>query len=600
MTFESWIVIVALAYLIVAFLIKAMRPGLILFSAAAIFMATGVITDKELIAGFSNNGVIVIVVLFWVNEGIKQSGLITRLAQAYLPRKRNPMAFLLPRLMVPVSFFSAFLNNLPIVVNISPLLIRWSEGLKISPKKFLIPLSYAAIFGGMCSLIGTSSNLVIHGLLIENGFRGLHLFELAKVGGVIALVGFGYMAIFGNILLPGKKVQPQKINTEAKEYFYNLVLPEKSPLVGQYLQGIHLPGISRLEVHSIERKNRIIKPDETPVKLNQNDDILVKGSAHSLNYILAHKDIKIKGIDYLSEEKPENLKQYEVVLSPRFMGLGQTVKEFDFYNHFHAVILAIHRNGEPVTANLNNLKLKVGDNVVLLATEKFLDNWETSTMFYLVNYMRDHYVKKNSLQRWTSLIILTAMVAGIIINEIVSYSYGMRLNILVYVALAAVLLVWLKILPHENYTRAVSWDMVIAIASAFAINKGIQNSGIAEAYAQDVVSFVRSMGPLGVLAIIYLTTTVFTEIITNNAAVALVFPVAVMAAGLLGVDPMPFFVAIAIAGASSFMTAGGYRANVLIKGFGKYRRIDFLKIGAPMQFIAFIISMWLIPWFWPF
>ncbi len=130
-----------------AFLTKAMRPGLILFSAAAIFMATGVITDKELIAGFSNNGVIVIVVLFWVNEGIKQSGLITRMAQAYLPRKKNPMVFLLPRLMIPVSFLSAFLNNLPIVVNISPLLIRWSEGLKISPKKFLIPLSYAAIFG---------------------------------------------------------------------------------------------------------------------------------------------------------------------------------------------------------------------------------------------------------------------------------------------------------------------------------------------------------------------------------------------------------------------------------------------------------------------
>lgn len=600
MTFESWIVIIALVFLIVAFLTKAMRPGLILFSAAAIFMATGVITDQELIEGFSNNGVIIIVVLFWVNEGIKQSGLITRMAQAYLPRKKNPMPFLLPRLMIPVSFLSAFLNNLPIVVNISPLLIRWSEGLKISPKKFLIPLSYAAIFGGMCSLIGTSSNLVVHGLLIENGFRGLHLFELAKVGGIIAVAGFGYMAVFGNLLLPGKKVQPKKVNTEAKEYFYNLVLPANSPLVGKNLEGNHLSGIKPLEVHSIERNNRIIKPGNKPVQLKQNDDILVKGSARSLNYILGQKEIKIKGIDYLGEEKPENLKQYEVVLSPRFMGLGQTVKEFDFYNHFNAVILAIHRNGEPITTNLNNLKLKVGDNVVLLASEKFIDNWESSTMFYLVNYMRDHYVRKNSLQRWTSLIILTAMVAGIIVNEIVSYSYGMRLNILVYVAMAAVLLVWLKILPHENYTRSVSWDMVIAIASAFAINKGIHNSGIAEAYAQDVVSFVKSMGPLGVLAIIYLTTTFFTEIITNNAAVALVFPVAVMASGMLEVNPMPFFVAIAISGAASFMTAGGYRANVLIKGFGKYTRGDFLRIGAPMQLIAFFISMWFIPYFWPF
>ncbi|SHJ83437.1 TrkA-C domain-containing protein [Tangfeifania diversioriginum] len=600
MTFDSWIVIIALVFLIVAFLLRAMRPGLILFSAAAIFMATGIITDQELIAGFSNNGVIIIVVLFWVNEAIRQSGLITRLAQAYLPRKRNPMAFLLPRLMVPVAFMSAFLNNLPIVVNISPVLIRWADGLKISSKKFLIPLSYAAIFGGMCSLIGTSSNLVVHGLMIENGFSGLHLFELAKVGGIIAFIGFVYMAVFGNVLLPGKKIKPQKINTEAKDYYYNLVLPQNSQLAGRELEGQRLPGLSRLEVHSIERDNKLIPLETKNIKLQEGDEILVKGDAQSLNYILSHKEIEIKGIDYLRHEKPENLKQYEVVLSPRFSGLGQTVKEFDFFNHFNAVILAVHRNGEPITASLNNLKLEVGDNVVLLAGDKFIETWESSTMFYLVNYVRDHYVKRNSLQRWTALIILTAMVAGIVINEIVSYSYGMRLNILVYVSLAAVLLVWLKILPHENYTRSVSWDMVIAIASAFAINKGIQNSGIAQAYAQDAVNFVNSLGPVGVLAVIYITTTILTEIITNNAAVALVFPVAVIAAQLLEVNPQPFFVAIAIAGAASFMTAGGYRANLLIKGFGKYTRGDFLRIGAPMQLIAFFVSMWLIPYFWPF
>ncbi len=220
MTFQSWVVIAALLFLIVAFLVRAMRPGPILFSAAAIFLATGVISAEELIAGFSNNGVVIIVVLFWVNEGIKQSGLITRLALEYLPRKRHPMFFMLPRVMVPVAFMSAFLNNLPIVVNISPILIRWADGLKISYKKFLIPLTYAAIFGGMCSLIGTSSNLVVHGLMLENGFRGFHLFELAKVGGLISIVGFIYMAVFGNALLPGEKIRPHRIiNTETKECY---------------------------------------------------------------------------------------------------------------------------------------------------------------------------------------------------------------------------------------------------------------------------------------------------------------------------------------------------------------------------------------------
>ena len=600
MTFQSWVVIAALLFLIVAFLVRAMRPGPILFSAAAIFLATGVISAEELIAGFSNNGVVIIVVLFWVNEGIKQSGLITRLAQEYLPRKRHPMFFMLPRIMIPVSFMSAFLNNLPIVVNISPILIRWADGLKISYKKFLIPLSYAAIFGGMCSLIGTSSNLVVHGLMLENGFRGLHLFELAKVGGIISIVGFIYMAVFGNALLPGEKIKPQKITTETKDYYYNLILKSGSRLTGQLLDGNRIPGLTNLIVHSVERRNRILKPDETRIKLQKNDEILVKGDANSLKYLLAHQEVKIKGMDNLNYEKPENLKQYEVVLSPQFMGLGKTIKEFDFFKNFDAVILAIHRNGEPLATNLSNLKLKVGDNVVLLATEKFINIWENSSMFYLVNYVRDHYVKKSSWQRWTSLIILTAMVLGIVINEIVSYSFGWQLNIFIYVAMAAMLLVWLKIMPHENYTRSVSWDTIISIASAFAISKGIQNSGIASAYAEDAVSIVRSLGPAGALAVIYLTTAILTEIVTNNAAVALVFPVAVMAAQLLEVRPYPFFIAITIAGASSFMTTGGYRSNLIIKAFGKYSHLDFLRIGTLMQLIAFIISVLIIPHIWSF
>lgn len=600
MTFEAWIVLTVLVFLIVAFLMEAMRPGLILLSAAVIFMATGIITDRELIAGFSNDGLITIAVLFLVNEGIKQAGLMTRFAQAYLPHKRNPMTFMLPRVMVPVAFFSAFLNNLPIVVNFSPILIRWADAMKLSYKKFLLPLSYAAILGGMCTLIGTSSNLVVHGLMLETGNGGFHLFELGKIGLFISFFGFIYMAVFGNWLLPGEKIRFAKDLPEVKDYYYNLQLPENSRLIGQEVVGNRIEGLEGIEVHSIERNGKILKPEKNHTKLHRNDDILVTGNSGRLNYILANKDVKLKGMEYLSGEKPEDLKQYEVVLSPRFSGLGQTVTEFNFFNHFNAVVLSIHRNGERITDNLSNLKLKVGDNVVLLAKEKFYDTWRTSQMFYMVNFMQDLHHDKGSRVKWIALIILLAMVAAIVINEIVSYGFGMSLNIFIYVSLAAVLLIWLKILPQQNYTKAVSWDMIISIASAFAIGKGIQNSGVAGLLASDAISIVRSIGPVGVLAIIWLITSVLTEIITNNAAVALVFPIAVVAAQLLNVDPKPFFVAIAVAGASSFMTARGYRANLIIKAAGKYSARDFLRIGAPMQLIAFILSIFLIPYFWEF
>ncbi len=600
MTIETYIVIATFIFLIVAFLLEAMRPGLILFSAAVIFLAAGIISAEEMVAGFSNNGIITIAVLFLVNEGIKQSGLITRLAKAYLPRKKSPMPILIPRIMIPVSLLSAFLNNLPIVVNVTPLLIKWADMMKFSYKKFLIPLSYAAIFGGMCTLIGTSSNLVVHGLMIDRGFQGLHLFELGKIGLIISFFGFVYMALFSNWLLPGKKLRIMRGVTETKDYYYNLQLTENSLLIGMSVENGIINGLNGLYVYCVERNGKIMYPGKHNIKLQRNDDILVLGASDRLNYILGHKEVKLKGEEYLDDVAPGELKQYEVVLSPRFAGLGLTVPEYNFFEHFNAVVLAIHRNGERITTNLNKLKLKVGDNVVLLSTDQFLSNWETSNMFYLVNYLQDYRVEKTSRTRWMALVILMAMVLGIVINELVSWGYGMRLNIFLFVAVAAILLIWLKILPHQNYTKNISWDLIISVASAFAISKGIQNSGIAGAMAQDVVDIVKSIGPVGVLAIIYLITSVLTEIITNNAAVALVFPVAMLAAELLGVNAKPFFVAIAIAASSSFMTARGYRANLIIKSIGKYSYKDFLRIGTPMQLIAFIISVWLIPYYWPF
>src|SRR5690554_4403035 len=243
MTFESWIVLAVLVFMAVAFLLEAMRPGLILLSAAVVFMATGIITDKELLAGFSNNGLITIAVLFLVNEGIKQSGLMARLAQAYLPVKRNRMTFMIPRVMVPVAFFSAFLNNLPIVVNFTPILIRWAENMNLSWKKFLIPLSYAAIFGGMCTLIGTSSNLVVHGLLLETGQEGFHLFELGKIGIAISVFGFIYMSVFGNWLLPGEKVKFMAGKKFGKDYYYNLKLTNSSRLEGLEIKNNQIEGL---------------------------------------------------------------------------------------------------------------------------------------------------------------------------------------------------------------------------------------------------------------------------------------------------------------------------------------------------------------------
>lgn len=600
MSFEIIIFIIVIIYILAAFLIGILRPGVILFSAAVIFMATGIITAEEMISGFSNTGVLTILLLFLVNEGIKQSGLITKIAQAYLPRKKTPMPYMLPRIMVPVAFLSAFLNNLPIVVNGTPILMKWAELMKLSSKKFLIPLSYAAIFGGMCTLLGTSSNLVVHGLMIENGMSGMHLFELGKVGWLIAITGIVYIAFLGNLLLPGKRIFPKKQTSITKDYYYNVQLNEESEFIGKTIMNNRIQGLNGLEVNSIERNGKIIKPDKGSIKIHRNDDILMTGASDRLNYLINHKEITLKGIDQIKVENQAALKQYEVVLSPRFSGLGMTVAEFGFREHFDAIVVAIHRNGEQITANLNKLRLKVGDNVVLLTTEQFAINWGTSHMFYLMNYIQDYPVEKTRNKRWLSLFILIAMIAGIVINELVFYGFGTRLSLMMFVAIAALLLLWFKILPQQEYTKNVSWDMIITIASALAVSKAIHNTGVANTLAQESIDVVKTMGPYGVLAIIYLLTAVLTEIVTNNAAVALVFPIGIVAANMLEVNPKPFIIAIAISGAASFITARGYRTNLIVKAIGHYSGKDFFRIGAPLQLIAFLISIFMIPILWSF
>ena len=600
MSIDIIIALAVIAYILVAFIFDLLRPGLILFSAAVIFLATGIISAEEMIKGFSNTGVITIGVLFLVNEGIKQSGLITRLAKAYLPRKKSKMPFLLPRIMVPVSLLSAFLNNLPIVVNVAPILIKWAGMMNLSYKKFLIPLSYAAIFGGMCTLIGTSSNLVVHGLMLENGYKGFHLFELAQLGLIIAGFGFVYMAFLGNWLLPGERILVRKKKTEVKDYHYNVILKSGSALIGAEIINKTIEGLGGLQVVAIEREGKVIHPGSGTIRIQASDELLLTGQSDRLNYILAHKEVTLKGIDALKDVPPSELKKYEVVLSPRFPGVGMTLNEFHFYEHFNAVVMAIHRNGERITSNLSSLELKVGDNLVLLSTDQFEKNWGDRHMFYLVNYMQDMPIEKTSRKKWIAFFILTGMVAGILINEMVSYGFGIRLNIFVMVGIAAVLMIWLGVLPWQNYTKNISWDLLIMIASAFAVSNAIKNTGIADALAREFIQTVHDLGPFGVLAILYVFTVLLAEIITNNAAVALAFPVAIVASQQLGVDPKPFFVGIAIAGASSFMTARGYRANLIIKGIGHYSKGDFFRIGFPLQLLTFLLSVWLIPLIWEF
>jgi di/tricarboxylate transporter len=587
--------------MIVALYMEVMRTGLILFSATTILLALGIINDKDALAGFANKGMITVAILFIVSEGVRQSGILNRLAQSYLPRKRRKMIFLLPQIMLPVSFISAFLNNTPVVIIFAPIIKKWTEKLNLSSQKFLIPLSYATIFGGMCTLIGTSTNLVVHGLIIDNGYEGFNMFELGKIGIFVTIAGTIYISVAGNLLLPGKKIIfNAKSSTEYKDYSYDIIIPENSNLIGLEIKNGRLKELSSLFVRSIEREGKIIETQKGAFTLLTNDQLHVEGKSDRLNYILANDNVKLNGIDLIKNLPKSELKQYEAVISPRFPGVGKTLSEYNIYEHYQAVVLAIHRSGERITTNLGSLELKEGDNLILLTTEKFIQSWGDSKIFYLTSYIRDYKTTGTFWKKWLAFIILLTMVAGATLGQFITSPKEISFDMFYFSAIAAVLMVWLKIMPHQKYTKAISWDVLITIAFSFALSKALQNSGAADAIAHATINMGKGLGPVGVLAAVYIITTIFTEIITNNAAAAIVFPIALSAATQLGVDPKPFFVAIAVAASASFATPIGYQTNLIVQGIGNYKFRDYMKIGIPLNIIVFIISMLLIPFFWSF
>jgi len=587
--------------MIIALLKEMMRPGLVLFTAVVIFMVADIITAEEAIAGFSNKGMLTVGILFLVSEGFKQTGALSKIATVLLPKKRAPIPRLILRLTVPIAGISAFLNNTPMVIIFAPMIKKWAEKLSLPSKKFLIPLSYATIFGGACTLIGTSTNLVVHGMMLDRGIEGLGFFELAKVGIFIFIFGFLYLNIFSNRLLPGEVIPKFSFPNDVREYYFDVILSERSSLIDKDIEKRKLPGLSEFVVKTVIRKGKHIRISNTPFKIERGDEFILAGKSEDIGFLMQQSNITLKCLQgsengFLNQ----SLKLVEVVIAPRFPGIQKTIKEFDFQGHYNAVVMAIHRNGERITTNMEDVELKTGDNLMLLTNEEFTRIWGESRVFYMSSEIGDMDSNKDRRKRWLAVIITLFMIIGATLGSRIP-SYGnVELDMFFFAAVAMVLMAAFRIFSAKKYTKPINWDVLITVAAAFGISRALQNSGAADLIAHSTINISKSLGPIGVLAAIYILTNIFTEIITNNAAAALTFPIALSAAAQLGVDPRPFFIAIAIAASSSFSTPIGYQTNLIVQSIGNYKFSDYWRIGLPLNILAFIISMIVIPIFWSF
>ena len=525
MTFELIYMAVVILMMLWALMTDRLRPGLILFTAVVLLLCAGILQPKEALEGFCNKGMITVALLYLVSEGVRKSGILERLIYGMLPSGNVSLTKAQLRFLPLISFISAFLNNTPVVVIFAPMIKNWAQKVKLPPTKFLIPLSYATILGGMCTLIGTSTNLVLDGLIddaiatkmVSEGHT-LGMFELSKVGVFIVLTGLFYLIMISRYLLPDRR---------------NTLLEEA---------------------------------DET--------------------------------------DSPDTVR-IEAMLSTRFPGLGMTLREFDFYRHYGATVKALRRNGRPLTGDWMNEPITRQDTLILEADKSFMPTWGESRVFWMLNEVGaepELSIKK----KYLALVLVMLMVMGATLGElpfVQEWELPVKLDMFFFAAITVVIMAWSKMFSPRKYTKLISWDVLITIACAFGISKGMINSGLADFIGDYIIELAEQArhserGIYIILASLFLITNIFTEVITNNAAAALSFPLAVSISNKLGMDPTPFFVCICFAASAAFSTPIGYQTNLIVQGIGGYRFNDFIKVGLPLNIIVFLVSVYLIPVFY--
>jgi di/tricarboxylate transporter len=588
----SWQAWLAIATVCAAFLgnaLTSLPADIVFLGAAAVLFLSGVLDEKAALAGFSNSGMITVGVLYIVVAGLQQTGALQWVSQQVLGMPKTPSKALV-RLMLPVIGASAFLNNTPVVAMFIPVVNDWCRKLRFSPSKLMIPLSYAAIFGGLCSLIGTSTNLVVNGLLIDaTGTSGLKMFDIAWIGLPCALFGFLFLFLTQSWLLPDR--QPVLSETDdLREYTVEMRVEPGSSLVGKTVEkaGLrHLPNLYLAEIYRGDQVLPAVGPQEVLV---DNDQLLFVGGVDSILDLQRIRGLLPATDQVFKLDSPRAERSLiEVVVSNTCPLVGQTIREGQFRTRYNAVVLAAARNGDRLAGRIGDIRLQSGDTLLLEAPSTFLDERRISRDFYLVSGIPNSEPMRHGRSRVAFILTLAMVLLA---------AFGW-LSMLQAAVLAAVGMIVLGCCSPAQAMRSIDWSVLLVIAAALALGEGLNATGAAEAIANSVIGMAGSNPWLSLVAV-YAVTTILTEIVTNNAAAALVFPIALSLATQLGVSYMPFVVSIMVAASASFATPIGYQTNLMVAGPGGYKFADFMKIGIPLNLLYGIVTVVIAPLVYPF
>jgi di/tricarboxylate transporter len=589
MGWEAWFTIFVTLMVLVA-LAREWAADLVFMCAIVTLAAVGVIKTEDAFSGFTNNSLLMVLVLFIVAAGLLRTGVVDAVGHSFLGKVTTEFGALVAICLFTV-IASAFMNNTPVVAMLIPVIMSWCRKNNVAPSKLLIPLSFVTILGGTCTLIGTSTNLVVDGLLRKAGKPGLGFFELSIVGVPCAIIGITYMLTIGRKILPERVDLIEQLGATRKEYLVEMMVHSGCRLIGKNVEEGGLRSLPGLYLIEIDRSGQIMGPVSPAEVIEENDRLVFTGIVSTII------DLKnIPGLEpatdqtYKVEGNPSGRRLSEAVISRSSPLIGQTVKEANFRTHYNAAIVAIHRNGHRIASKIGEIEMEAGDTLLLQTGPHFAKAHRNNADFYLVSDVEDSTPILHE-KLWYAVAIFGVLILCMVTNII---------EPLLAAFFAAFLMIASRCLSTSEARQSIDWPVIIAVGGSFGLGTALEKSGAALFISQQLVDLTSPFGPYATLAAIFLMTMVLNELITNNGAAAIAFPFSVKAAELSGCDERPFVIAVVLAASYAFASPIGYQTHMMVYGPGGYKFSDFVKVGVPLNLLLCIICVILVPLIWPF
>jgi len=583
MSFDQLIVSFVILLMIISLYKNLLGPGFTFIIGISILGIFGILTPDEMIHGFANEQLAVIVLLLLIGEIIRRSTLIDSFFENFFKKTFSYRKFLF-KLIFPVAGLSAVINNTPLVAIIMPYVHNWGKRNGISPSKLLIPLSYAAMLGGTATLIGTSTNLVVNGLVagqdVFSGFKSLDIFDFTPVGLTMVLLGGLYLVFFSGKLLPDKRDPIENIKSNSRKYFVEVRVTKGSNYHNKTIEQANLRNLRGLFLVEIIRDNRSLSPVTPRTVIYEEDFLIFAGNTDTIADMIENKSsLQPSQLGmFLKRDKTELV---EVVVSPNSELVDRTIKDSNFRGKFDAAILAVHRNGEKISGKIGDVKLLPGDLLLLITGEDFAQRTQDYNGFYELNKIRSI----NKTSKLQSLLVMGGLILSITLSSLKLVPLMNSLLVFLVVLLLA------KMASPKELYKSINYNLILIVALSLALGTAMIKTGIAAGVSHLFIELIKPYGVISLFIAIFIITNLLAAVITNIGAVAIIFPIAISLASQLGVDPKPFALLVAFAGAASFITPIGYQTNLMVYGPGGYNFKDFFKIGLPMTILFMVIAV---------